>query len=112
MIEIKFDEKGLVPAIVQDADNGEVLMLAYMNRESFERSVQTGRTWFWSRSRGEFWCKGETSGNRQYIREMYYDCDADTLLVKVKQVGPACHTGSRSCFFSRVEGVKVPDEGA
>jgi phosphoribosyl-AMP cyclohydrolase len=112
MIEIKFDEKGLVPAIIQDADSGEVLMLAYMNRESFERSIQTGRTWFWSRSRGEFWCKGETSGNRQYIREMYYDCDADTLLVKVKQVGPACHTGERSCFFSRVEGVKVPDEGA
>jgi phosphoribosyl-AMP cyclohydrolase len=112
MIEIKFDEKGLVPAIVQDADSGEVLMLAYMNRESFERSVQTGRTWFWSRSRGEFWCKGETSGNRQYIREMYYDCDADTLLVKVKQVGPACHTGSRSCFFNRVEGVTIPDEGA
>ncbi len=111
MIEIKFDDKGLVPAIIQDADSGEVLMLAYMNRESFERSVQTGRTWFWSRSRGEFWCKGETSGNRQYIREMYYDCDADTLLVKVKQVGPACHTGERSCFFSRVEGVKVPDEG-
>ncbi len=112
MEEIKFDEKGLVPAIVQDAETGEVLMLAYMNRESFERSVSTGRTWFWSRSRGEFWCKGETSGNRQYIREMYYDCDADTLLVKVRQVGPACHTGSRSCFFNRVEGVKEDDEGA
>lgn len=100
---IKFDDKGLVPVIVQDVVNGDVLMLAYMNEESLARSVETGRTWFWSRSRGEFWCKGETSGNRQYIKEMYYDCDADTLLVKVEQVGPACHTGERSCFFNRIQ---------
>ncbi len=110
MVEIKFDDKGLVPAIVQDADNGDVLMLGYMNEESLRRSIETGRTWFWSRSRQEYWCKGETSGNRQYIREMSYDCDADALLVKVKQVGPACHTGERSCFFRRIEGVHSEDK--
>lgn len=110
MVEIKFDDKGLVPAIVQDADNGDVLMLGYMNEESLRRSIETGRTWFWSRSRQEYWCKGETSGNRQYIREMSYDCDADALLVKVRQVGPACHTGERSCFFRRIEDVHIEDE--
>lgn len=110
MVEIKFDDKGLVPAIIQDAENGDVLMLGYMNEESLRRSIETGRTWFWSRSRQEYWCKGETSGNRQYIREMSYDCDADALLVKVKQVGPACHTGERSCFFRRIEGVHSEDE--
>jgi len=100
---LKFDRDGLIPAIVQDVESGEVLMLAYMNEESFRRSRETGRTWFWSRSRQELWCKGETSGNRQYVREMYYDCDADALLVKVIQVGPACHTGERSCFFNPIE---------
>lgn len=109
-MEIKFDEKGLVPAIIQDAENGDVLMLAYMNEEALKRSIETGRTWFWSRSRQEFWCKGETSGNRQYIKEMSYDCDADAILVKVRQVGPACHTGERSCFFNRVEGVRLEDD--
>lgn len=112
MKEIKFDEKGLIPAIVQDAENGEVLMLAYMNSDSLKRSVETGRTWFWSRSRGEFWCKGETSGNRQYIKEIYYDCDADALLVKVEQIGPACHTGVRSCFFNRIEVSGTPEDRA
>ena len=112
MVEIKYDQSGLVPAIIQDAGNGEVLMLAYMNAEPLRRSIDTGRTWFWSRSRQEYWCKGETSGNRQYIREMYYDCDADTLLIKVSQVGPACHTGERSCFFNRIEDVHIESEPA
>lgn len=102
-MELKFDEKGLIPAIIQDVENGEVLMLGYMNAESLRRTIESGRTWFWSRSRQEFWCKGETSGNRQYVREVRYDCDADTLLVKVHQVGPACHTGERSCFYRLIE---------
>jgi phosphoribosyl-AMP cyclohydrolase len=101
-MELKFDEKGLIPAIIQDVENGDVLMLGYMNKESLDRTIKSGRTWFWSRSRHEFWCKGETSGNRQYVREIRYDCDADALLVKVQQVGPACHTGERSCFFRDV----------
>jgi phosphoribosyl-AMP cyclohydrolase len=101
-MEFKFDEQGLIPAIIQDVENGEVLMLGYMNQESLARTVESGRTWFWSRSRQEFWCKGETSGNRQYVREIRYDCDADTLLIKVEQVGPACHTGERSCFFRNI----------
>ncbi len=109
-MEIKFDEKGLVPAIIQDAENGDVLMLAYMNDEALRRSIETGRTWFWSRSRQEYWCKGETSGNRQYIREMSYDCDSDAILVKVRQTGPACHTGERSCFFNRIEGVTIVED--
>ncbi len=96
---LKYDEKGLIPAVIQDASTGEVLMVAYMNAESLKRSVESGRTWFWSRSRQKFWQKGETSGNVQRIREILYDCDQDTLLVKVDQTGPACHTGSRSCFF-------------
>ncbi|MBN2026227.1 MAG: phosphoribosyl-AMP cyclohydrolase [Actinobacteria bacterium] len=102
-MEFKFDEKGLIPAIIQDWENGEVLMLGYMNEESLRRTVESGRTWFWSRSRQEFWCKGETSGHRQYVREIRYDCDADTLLIKVLQVGPACHKGERSCFYRTIE---------
>ena len=106
-MEIKYDADGLVPAIVQDAESGEVLMLAYMNEESLRRTMESGRTWFWSRSRREFWCKGETSGHRQYVREIRYDCDGDALLVKVLQIGPACHTGERSCFFRLLEGARV-----
>jgi len=106
-MEFKYDEKGLIPAIIQDAESGEVLMHAYMNDESLRRTVESGRTWFWSRSRQEFWCKGETSGNRQYVREIRYDCDADTLLIKVLQVGPACHTGERSCFFRVIEDART-----
>jgi phosphoribosyl-AMP cyclohydrolase len=98
-MDLKFDEHGLIPAIIQDESNGEILMLGYMNEESLRRTLESGRTWFWSRSRQEYWCKGETSGNRQYVREIRYDCDCDTLLVKVLQVGPACHTGERSCFY-------------
>ncbi len=108
-LDIKYDRDGLVPAIIQDVENNEVLMMAYMDKEALRRSVETGRSWFWSRSRKEYWCKGETSGNKQFIREILYDCDGDTLLVKVKQLGPACHTGKRSCFFNRIEGIKVID---
>ncbi len=95
-----FDDDGLVPAIVQEAGTGRVLMFAWMNDESLRRSLETGRTWFWSRSRQELWCKGETSGDRQYIREASYDCDGDVLLFVVEQEGNgACHTGNYSCFF-------------
>jgi phosphoribosyl-AMP cyclohydrolase len=96
---------GLVPAIVQDADTGEVLMLAYMNEESYRRTVETGKAWFYSRSRQAFWMKGETSGHVQEVREIRVDCDADTVLLKVRQVGgAACHMGYRSCFYRKVEG--------
>ena len=96
--KICFDEKGLVPAVVQDVSTGTVLMLAYMNRESLAKTIETGTTWFYSRSRQELWNKGATSGHMQHVREMYYDCDGDTLLVKVEQVGAACHEGTFSCF--------------
>ena len=96
--ELRFDERGLVPAVVQDVENGEVLMVAWMNEEAIRRTLDSGRTWFWSRSRQELWRKGDTSGNIQHVREVRYDCDADTLLLKVDQVGAACHTGERSCF--------------
>lgn len=94
-----FQKSELVPAIAQDADSGEVLMLAYMNRESLIRTVQTGRAWYYSRSRGSLWNKGESSGHFQQVREIKFDCDNDTLLLLVKQEGAACHTGQRSCFY-------------
>ncbi|MFQ6059092.1 MAG: bifunctional phosphoribosyl-AMP cyclohydrolase/phosphoribosyl-ATP diphosphatase HisIE [Anaerolineae bacterium] len=97
--QLKWDEGGLIPAIVQDADTGQVLMLAYMNAESLRRTLETGETWFWSRSRGELWHKGATSGNTQRVREMRYDCDGDALLILVEPQGPACHTGEQSCFY-------------
>ncbi len=106
-MKLAYDENGLIPAIIQDCESGEVLMLGYMNEESLRRTLESGRTWFWSRSRQEFWCKGETSGNRQYVREMRYDCDGDALVVKVLQVGPACHTGERSCFYREVGGART-----
>jgi phosphoribosyl-AMP cyclohydrolase len=96
---LKYDANGLLPAVIQDLSSGEVLMVAFMNAESLKRTVETGLTWFWSRSRQKFWQKGETSGNVQRVREILYDCDQDTLLIKVDQTGPACHTGSRSCFY-------------
>lgn len=96
---LKFDAAGLIPAVIQDATTGDVLMVAYMNAESVKKTVETGLTWFWSRSRRKFWQKGETSGHVQRVREILYDCDQDTLLIKVDQTGPACHTGERSCFF-------------
>ena len=97
---IKFDDKGLVPAVVQE-ENGQVLMLAYMNKESLEKTIETGYTWFYSRSRKRLWNKGEESGNKQKVREISYDCDGDTLLVKVHQTGVACHTGTYTCFSGR-----------
>jgi phosphoribosyl-AMP cyclohydrolase len=97
---VEFDGNGLVPAVIQDASDGTVLMLGYMNRESLRRTLTSGRTCFWSRSRQEYWVKGETSGDRQWVREVRYDCDGDTLLVLVDQEGRgACHTGERSCFY-------------
>lgn len=98
--KIKFDEKGLVPAVVQDATTGKVLMLAYMNSVSLQRTVETGYTWFWSRSRQELWNKGATSGNVQKVVDIKYDCDGDSLLLQVKQTGSACHTGEYSCFHN------------
>lgn len=95
---ITFDEHGLVPAIVQDARTREVLTLAYMNRESLARTIETGETWFWSRSRKELWHKGETSGNTQQVVSLASDCDNDAIVVLVNPAGPACHTGARSCF--------------
>lgn len=108
---IQFKDDGLVPAVVQDVETGQVLMLAYMNRESLARSLQTGRMWFYSRSRKCLWLKGETSGNYQFIREVRVDCDRDALLFKVEQVGNACHEGSRSCF-SRCIGQPIETKGS
>lgn len=102
-ITFNFDENGLLPAIVQDARTGEVLMSAYMNEESLQKTIDSKTTWFYSRSRQELWNKGATSGNYQYVKEMSYDCDKDTILLQVEQVGVACHTGARSCFYRSVD---------
>ncbi len=99
---LKFDEKGLIPAVVQDSVNGEVLMVGYMNLQAVEATILTKRVTFWSRSRQKFWIKGETSGNVQHVMGLYVDCDQDCLLVKVEQVGAACHEGYRSCFYREV----------
>jgi len=99
--QLEFNDEGLLPAIIQDDDNDQVLMLAWMDREAVRRSMTTGRVTFWSRSRQEYWRKGDTSGHQQYVRSMAMDCDADALLVRVQQVGAACHTGTRSCFTGR-----------
>lgn len=99
--KVKFNEQGLVPAIVQDADNGRVLMMAWMNAESLSRTLAEGRAVYWSRSRQELWRKGDTSGHAQAIQELWIDCDGDTILMKVEQTGPACHTGAPTCFFRR-----------
>jgi len=100
--EIKYNEKGLVPAVVQDQDTGEVLMLGYMNQEALRRTLTSGDVWFYSRSRQELWHKGETSGNFIRTVELWKDCDNDTILVKAKPVGPVCHTGNRTCFFQKL----------
>jgi len=100
---LKFDDKGLIPAIIQDYRNNEVLMIAYMNLESVRRTLKLGKTCFWSRSRKEYWVKGMTSGHFQFVKSVAYDCDQDALLIKVRQVGAACHTGSRSCFYRRIK---------
>jgi phosphoribosyl-AMP cyclohydrolase len=100
---LKRTADGLVPAIVQDGDSGDVLMLAWMNDEALHRTLTTGRATYWSRSRREFWVKGETSGHHQYVRQVRLDCDGDTLLLTVDQVGAACHTGAESCFFTELK---------
>ncbi|MEN8264570.1 MAG: phosphoribosyl-AMP cyclohydrolase [Nitrospirota bacterium] len=101
--KLKYNEQGLIPAIVQDIGSNEVLMMAYMNEDSLNKTIETGKTCFWSRSRQKFWIKGETSGNVQIVKEILYDCDEDTLLVKVEQTGKgACHTGERTCFFRKI----------
>ena len=104
MIELKFDEQGLVPAVVQDSNTREVLMVAWMNSEAVEKTRQTGQAHFWSRSRKKLWRKGETSGNVLSVQEIRLDCDADTLLLLVNPAGPACHTGERSCFYRALDG--------
>ncbi len=102
--KLKYNDQGLIPAIVQDITNNEVLMMAYMNEDSLKKTVEIGKTCFWSRSRQKFWIKGETSGNVLIVKEILYDCDEDTLLVKVEQVGKgACHTGERTCFFRKID---------
>ncbi len=97
--ELKFDESGLIPAVVQDAENKEVLMVAYMNKDSLKITLEGGKACYYSRSRQKLWLKGETSGHFQHLKSIRYDCDADTLLLQVEQVGNACHTGNRSCFY-------------
>ena len=99
---LKFDDKGLIPVIIQDADSGEVLMLGYMNEESIRLALSSGEVWFYSRSRQELWHKGETSGNRLILRELWKDCDSDVILVKAEPLGPVCHTGNKTCFFRKL----------
>ncbi len=101
--DLKYDANGLIPAIVQDADTGEILMMAYMNKSSLADSIRTGKTHFWSRSRQKYWMKGESSGHTQDIQEILIDCDQDTLLIKAKQHGAACHEGYRNCFYRRLD---------
>jgi phosphoribosyl-ATP pyrophosphohydrolase/phosphoribosyl-AMP cyclohydrolase len=109
--DVKFDAQGLAPAVVQDALSGEVLMLAWMNRESLALTLSTGKATFWSRSRSELWVKGETSGNIQSVKSVNLDCDRDSILLRVEPAGPACHTGARSCFFETLlEGAPTPGE--
>lgn len=103
-LEQYFAKGELIPAVVQEASTGQVLMLAYMNKESLKRTLESGYTWFWSRSRQELWNKGATSGHLQKVVAMYSDCDNDTLLVQVEQTGAACHTGQHSCFYTKMEG--------
>jgi phosphoribosyl-AMP cyclohydrolase len=97
--KLKFDASGLIPAIIQEQSTGRVLMMAWMNRESLEKTIATGKTHFWSRSRQKFWMKGESSGHTQAVKDVSFDCDGDTLLIQVEQIGAACHEGYRSCFF-------------
>jgi len=101
-IELKLNEQGLIPTIIQDDDNGEVLMLGYMNPEALRRTLASGEVWFYSRSRQTLWHKGETSGNKIKVRSLSLDCDNDTILVKAKPTGPVCHTGKQSCFYTPI----------
>lgn len=106
--DLKYDKNGLIPAIIQDAETKDVLMMAYMNEQSLGQTIASGITHFWSRSRNKIWKKGETSGHIQEVKSIFYDCDRDTLLIKVTQKGPgACHTGHRSCFFTDINGNEV-----
>ena len=105
--KLKYTAEGLIPAIAQQYDTQEVLMMAWMNRSSIEETLQTGRVCYWSRSRNNYWRKGEQSGQMQVLKELRFDCDADTILLLVDQTGPACHTGRRSCFYNKVEGDQV-----
>ena len=100
---LKFNEQGLIPAIVQEEGTGRVLMMAWMNTDSIKSTLETGKTHFWSRSRRKFWMKGESSGNTQQVKDVAYDCDGDTLLIQVEQIGAACHEGYKSCFFTSVQ---------
>lgn len=109
---LKFDAQGLVTAVIQDHADATVLMVGWMDAEAVRRTLTTGRTWFWSRSRREHWQKGETSGHRQYVRSVHADCDRDTLLVRVEQLGGACHTGGRSCFEEPLPAVTASSAGA
>ena len=109
LASVKYDANGLVTAVVQEQGTKDVLMVGWMDHEALRRTLDTGRMWFWSRSRKEYWCKGETSGDRQYVREAFYDCDVDALLFVVEQEGRgACHTGERSCFFRAFGGGATP----
>ncbi|MDD5691919.1 MAG: phosphoribosyl-AMP cyclohydrolase [Candidatus Omnitrophica bacterium] len=101
--DLKFDKNGLIPAIIQDYKNNEVLMIAYMNKESLRRTLKSGKTCYWSRSRKEYWVKGLTSGHFQFVKSVSYDCDMDALLIRVRQIGAACHTGNRSCFYRKIK---------
>ena len=106
LAKLRFDKNGLIPAIIQGHKTKEVLMLAYMNLASLKKTIRGGRTCFWSRSRKEYWVKGMTSGHFQYVKSIAYDCDLDTLLIKVRQVGAACHTGKKSCFYRTIKGAR------
>jgi len=108
---VRFDRDGLVPAVIQDADNGQVLMVAYMNRGALEKTLATGTTHFWSRSRQKYWMKGEESGHVQTVREIYLDCDADCLLITVEQKVAACHTGFRTCFYRKWDRDRLVEVG-
>jgi len=101
--QLKFNSDGLIPAIVQDYKNNEILMMAWMNIDSLKETIKVGKTCFWSRSRKTYWVKGETSGHFQFVKGIFYDCDCDTLLIKVDQIGAACHTNQRSCFYRKIE---------
>ncbi len=109
--QLKFDDKGLIPVILQDHENGEILMFAFMNRESLKMTLENRLATYWSRSRKKLWVKGESSGHTQEVKEVYFDCDNDALLIKIKQNVAACHTGYRSCFFNKIEGDQVKTVG-
>jgi len=100
--QLKYDSNGLIPAIIQEQSSGRVLMMAWMNKDSLQKTIETGKTWFWSRSRKKFWMKGETSGHVQTVKDVSFDCDADCVLIQVEQVGAACHEGYKSCFFRSI----------